>query len=92
MALSGIVPLNNQLMDTVEEWAIDPSKQQVTRNAANSAAIKLLAYYEKTTSVYILATIIDPRLKIIYFTENGWEIGDERSGGENLVETRIKPA
>ncbi len=90
--LSAVVPIYNKLMDTVEDWAKDPNRLQITRRAAETAAAKLLLYYEKTTQVYILATVMDPRLKIAYFKNNGWETGDERADGENLIETRIKPA
>lgn len=90
--LSSVIPLYNKLLDNVEDWRADKSKAAEIQKAAELVFDKLMKYYEKTTPIYLLATVLDPRLKLMYFKGHGWEIGDEQSGGENLIETRILPA
>lgn len=87
-----VVPLFNELLDFTEDWINNTSKSSITVAGAKAAMAKLDSYYTKTASVQLVATILDPSLKIEYFTDHGWEIGSEEYGGENLIETRVKPA
>lgn len=89
--LSLVIPLYNKLMDTTEDLSMDFTKSTESRRAARLAFDKLINYYDKTTPLYLVATVLDPRLKLVYFQQNGWEEGDERSGGDNLIETRVIP-
>ncbi|KAI9556097.1 hypothetical protein GHT06_018669 [Daphnia sinensis] len=67
------VPLYNSLMivlDGYEEEKDDFVHDFLIIDAARSANLKLKAYYNKTTSIYLIATILDPRLKLEYFKDN----------------------
>jgi hypothetical protein len=33
----------------------------------------LLQYYNKTNKTYLVATVLDPRLKLQYYKDNNWE-------------------
>lgn len=90
--LSSVIPLYNKLLDILEDHIKRGlNKPKEILDAAKSAHEKLMKYYEKTTPVYLAATVLDPRLKLIYFQENGFEEGNDEAGGENLIETRIIP-
>lgn len=90
--LSYVVPLYNKLMDLVEDWERNKKKSNETREGAKAALAKLSKYYNETTPIYLVCTVLDPRLKLDYFVENGWEEGDDESNGANLLETNVKPA
>lgn len=60
----------------------------MTKAGAKLALEKMLKYYDRLTSIYTVAAIFDPRLKLAYFEGNGWAEGQD---GENLIETGIKP-
>lgn len=61
--------LIDHLEDTVAKNGIDPTIQE----AAKKCRKKLLEYYNKTNKIYLLAVILDPRFKIQYYEDNGWE-------------------
>ena len=48
---------------------------QIIKNATKICKSKLLEYYNKTNSSYLISTILDPRLKLQYYKDNEW--GDE---------------
>ena len=69
-SLNSVVPLYNALIDHVEDWVEVPEgaetseHSEITITAATDAKKKLLEYYGKTTDVYLIALILDPRLKL----------------------------
>lgn len=90
--LSSVVPLYNSLLVFLENWTADKKNSEATKEAAYAAIEKLTEYYEKLTPTYLVATVLDPRCKLQYFRRNGWENGDDASGGGNLIELNIMPA
>ena len=34
---------------------------------------KILEYYNKTNKTYMLAVVLDPRFKMQYYEDNGWD-------------------
>ncbi len=42
------------------------------KQAAKVCKNKLLEYYNKTNNTYLIATILDPRLKLEYYQNNNW--------------------
>ena len=66
-------------------------------SGAQAGLDKLAKYYDKASPVLMAAAFMDPRLKMTYFVENGWDFGgaimDEFQGtGENLISGRVRPA
>ena len=61
--------LIDHIKDTVNFLDIDP----IIIDASKKCKEKLLEYYNKTNETYLIATILDPRLKLQYYKENGWE-------------------
>lgn len=90
--LSCVIPLYNKLLNFLEDWANDSSHSSTSKSAAFAAISKLTKYYDKTTEVYLVSTVLDPRLKLNYFIKNGWEDGDLAYGGGNLIEKSVRPA
>ena len=90
--LSCVIPLYNRLMDTLDDAIADNKKSRVLREAAKAAVKKIEKYYDKTTGDHLVATILDPRLKLHYFTANGWDAGSGTFAGINLLERNVKPA
>ncbi len=43
------------------------------KQAAKVCKNKLLKYYNKTNNTYLIAIILDPRLKLKYYQNNNWE-------------------
>ena len=87
--LSCVIPLYNKLLNFVEDWKLNVHKHKETRKGAEAAFEILHRNYDKTTPIYMVATILDPRHKMNYFTHNGWDVGED---GSNLIETKVKPA
>ena len=57
----------NNSEEEEEEWS------QVIKNAAKKSKVKLLEYYNKTGDIYLIATILDPRLKLQYYKDQKWD-------------------
>ena len=89
--LGSVVPLYNSLIDFVQDWDMKEGHTLETKRAAQAALRKLKEYYNRLTPVYIISTVMDPRLKLDYFLRNGFSEGSVQSNGENLIDTRIKP-
>lgn len=85
-----MVPLYNKLLDFLEVWAEDKTHSPTSKEAATAALAKITKYCEKTTMVYLVCTILDPRFKIQYFIKNGWEVGDASYGVVNLIEVNVR--
>ena len=71
--LSITVSLYNILIDHLEDINdrndIDSNIQEATKICRE----KILEYYNKTNKTYMLAVILDPRFKMQYYEDNGWE-------------------
>ena len=62
--LSQVVPYFNVLLDHRESFATHHN--HTVQNAAEKAKIKLTSYYQKTSDVYTIAVVLDPRLNVHY--------------------------
>ncbi len=58
---------NSEEEEEEEEWS------QVIKNAAKKSKVKLLEYYNKTGDIYLIATILDSRLKLQYYKDQKWD-------------------
>lgn len=90
--LCSVISLYNKLLDVLEDWSNKGTHSQISKDAAFAALSKITKYYEKTTKVYLVCTVLDPRFKIQYFIKNGWEVGSGSHDGDNLIEMNVKPA
>lgn len=98
--LSLVVPMYNRLLVILE----DVSKgrhESITHSlivkGAAAGLQKLASYYDKSSPVVMAATFMDPRLKMQYFIENGWNCGEESQDAlqamdKKLITSRVKPA
>ena len=71
--LSLAVPLFNSLLDHIKDTESAYDSEQAIYKAAEKSKKKLLEYYNKTNDAYLVATILDPRLKMWYYRDNEWE-------------------
>ena len=53
---------------SLEKWNLYADHSMESREAALVATEKLKKYYKRRTSVYIVSTVLDARLKVEYFT------------------------
>ena len=90
--LSCVIPLYNKLINFLEDWVSDPSHSTISKKAVSAAIVKLLKYYDKTTTVYLVSIVLDPRLKMNYFVKNDWQEDDPTHVGENSIELNVRPA
>jgi hypothetical protein len=51
----------------------DEKIEKSIKKAAKSCREKLLKYYNKTNNAYLIAVILDPRLKMQYFKDEEWD-------------------
>jgi len=66
--LTMTIPLYNELIDHTEDYMYSKDKsKQFLREPAKNCREKLLEYYNKTNDAYLIATILDPRFKMVYF-------------------------
>ena len=49
------------------------NKWKKLKKDAKKCRKKLLEYYNKTNDSYLIATILDPRLKLEYYRDHEWE-------------------
>ena len=68
--LSTTIPLYNTLIDHIENIAAKEGIEPLIQDAAGKCKLKLLEYYNKTNRTYLIATILDPRLKLWYYSDN----------------------
>jgi len=74
--LTMTIPLYNELIDHTEDYMYSKDKsKQFLREPAKNCREKLLEYYNKTNDAYLIATILDPRFKMVYYKDAEW--GDE---------------
>lgn len=53
--------------EQIDEW------EKLIKEASIKCRTKLLQYYNKTNDSYLIAIILDPRLKVQYFEDHKWE-------------------
>ena len=87
----------NRLLTLLEDVSIDGSKHPLIVKGARADLEKLSVYYNKSSPVMMAATYVDPRFKMRYFVDSGWNSGAETDNAfngteENLIETRVIPA
>ena len=70
--LSITVSLYNVLIDHLEDIN---NRNDIDLNIQEAAKIcwEKIEYYNKTNKTYMLAVILDPRFKMQYYEDNGWE-------------------
>ena len=91
--LGTVLPLFTKLLMSLEKWNLDADHSTESREAALVATEKLKKYYKRLTSVYIVSTVLDARLKVEYFTTGlRWEAGDGDSSDIDMVKTFFLPA
>ena len=86
----------NRLLTLLEDVSRERTKHSLIVEAAKAGLQKLSDYYEKASPVMMAATYIDPKFKMEYFVDQGWNCGTEtcdafQTTDENLIETRVKP-
>ena len=87
--LATAVPVYNYLLDNLEDYRDAKGCPPTFKAAANAAIEKLKKYYVKTRAeIYPVATILDPRFKLRYYYEHGWEnVWIKRLGGRSAKST-----
>jgi hAT-like transposase, RNase-H fold len=81
--LSTTVPLYNSLIDHIEDTIATDDIEQTIYDAAVECKTKLLGYYNKTNNACLIATVLDPRIKLRYYKDNEW--GDDLIGSIQQV-------
>jgi len=71
--LAVTIPLYNTLIDYVENTISFNKIDSIIIAVAEACKKKLLEYYNRTNESYLIATILDPRLKIQYYKDNNWK-------------------
>ncbi len=61
---------NNESDDNNENE--NNNKNNELKQAAKVCKNKLLEYYNKINNIYLIATILDPKLKLEYYQNNNW--------------------
>lgn len=98
--LSLVVPMYNRLLVMLEDVS-QKRHESITHplivEGATAGLDKLSSYYDKASPIVMAATFMDPRLKMQYFIENGWNCGGEsrdafQATDENLITGRVRPA
>ncbi len=94
--LSLVVPMYNQLLDLLEDVSRDKKKNPLVVQGAAAGLQKLFAYY-KSSPLVMAATFMDPRCKMQYFVDHGWNSGGQTTDAfsdleEDLISARVKPA
>ena len=54
-------------------FVLDNESKNMIKEAAKACKEKLLKYYNKTNTTYLISTILDPRLKLDYYKEHDWD-------------------
>jgi hypothetical protein len=82
--LSTTIPLYNTLIDHAKE-IINTENIISIKAAAEKCKEKLLKYYNRTNETYLIATILDPRFKTLYYEENEWSHEEIEEINQKLV-------
>jgi len=75
--LSTTVPLYNSFIDHIEDTMAMSDPEQIIYDAVKECKTKLLGYYNKTNNACLIATVLNPWLKLRYYKDNKW--------GNNLI-------
>ncbi|RIA85622.1 hypothetical protein C1645_830518 [Glomus cerebriforme] len=86
LTLLMIVPLYNILIDHVKDVINEDNNTdeeddennsnekenwyQTIKETAKKCKVKLLEYYNKTNDIFLISTILDPRLKLKYYKDH----------------------
>jgi len=98
--LSLVVPLYNRVLVILEDVS-QSRHESITHPLIEEGVItgfdKLSSYYDKSSPIIMASTFMDPRLKMQYFIDNGWNCGGEtrdafESTEEDLIASRVRPA
>lgn len=70
--LSSVIVYYNVILDHLDNYEEDPVYKQnehlqIIESAARAAKIKMLQYYNKTTDIHCVVTLLDPRCNLAYF-------------------------
>lgn len=79
--LSLVVPMYHRLLVILEDISKnlhESISHPLIVEGASASLQKLSLYYDKTSPIVIAATFMDPRLKMQYFIDNGWQCGGNR--------------
>ncbi|GBB87371.1 hypothetical protein RclHR1_13820001 [Rhizophagus clarus] len=73
--LSSSIPIYNYLMDRLEAYCENFDSSNDIVIAVKAGLKKLEFYYEKSdeTTMYTIATVLDPRFKLGYYEDNKWK-------------------
>ncbi|CAB5382552.1 unnamed protein product [Rhizophagus irregularis] len=72
--LAFTIPAYNYLLNKIEDIIDNNNIRIEIKNAATAAKNKIEEYYPTTGGhIYIIATAMDPRLKLQYYDDNDWE-------------------
>ena len=90
--LGAVIPLITKLVIFLKTWIDDPGHSTESRDGARNAKIKIEKYYERFNDVYLISTVLDPRLKLQYFTSGvEWKTDDENQPVD-IINDYVKPA
>ena len=64
------VLLYNSLVNYIEDTTATGDPEQIIYDAAKECKTKLLGYYNKTNNTCLIATVLDPQLKLRYCKDN----------------------
>ena len=67
------VPRYNSFVNYIEDIITMGDSEQIIYDAAKEYKTKLLEYYNKINNVCLIATVLDPRLKLRYYRDNNWD-------------------
>ena len=95
--LSLIVPMYNKLLTFLEDVAHDKKKPALVVKGSKAGLRTFSTSYDEASPVMMVATYLDPRCKMQYFIDHGWNDGGQIDNAfhgteENLINTRVKPA
>ncbi|PKC55036.1 hypothetical protein RhiirA1_354773, partial [Rhizophagus irregularis] len=85
--LSSAIPVYNYLIDELEEYCDNCDSSDDIVTAVKAGIKKLETYYAKTdeTTMYTVATILDPRLKLGYYEDHKWKQTFIRFAKETVI-------
>ncbi|CAG8742668.1 16767_t:CDS:2 [Cetraspora pellucida] len=74
LMLASIISIYNYLIDKLTKHCNNSNYSHEIITAINAGLIKLELYYSRTNNmaIYIIATVLDLRLKLDYYEENNW--------------------
>jgi hypothetical protein len=87
--LSLVLPLYNAILDHVERWmkktALEDTIVDKLHHACVASYSKMKNYYDLTSDVYTIATVLDPRFKLDYYKNQSGEGEDSATDIKAVV-------